>query len=263
MIISAQGMTQRSDTMVLYFTGTGNSKYIAEKIAKALEMDIVSINKKIKTNDFSQINSTDELIFSVPTYGWRIPRIVSDWIEKIKFSGCKKAYFVMNCGGEIGNAEKYLKKLCENVGFEYMGVKEIVMPENYIALFDAPDENEARQIIEKAQPGINAAIQTIKDGSKFRVHKANIEDKAKSSIVNDVFFKFTVKAKKFYTTESCTGCGACVALCPLNNIELESGKPKWGNNCTHCMACICRCPNKAIEYGKSSSGKPRYNCPNI
>ncbi len=36
MIISAQGMTQRSDTMVLYFTGTGNSKYIAEKIAKAL-----------------------------------------------------------------------------------------------------------------------------------------------------------------------------------------------------------------------------------
>ena len=249
MIISAQGMTQRSDTMVLYFTGTGNSKYIAEKIAKALEMDIVSINKKIKTNDFSQINSKDELIFSLPTYGWRIPRIVSDWIEKIKFSGCKKAYFVMNCGGEIGNAEKYLKKLCENVGFEYMGVKEIVMPENYIALFDAPDEN--------------AAIQTIKDGSKFRVHKANIEDKAKSSIVNDVFFKFTVKAKKFYTTESCTGCGACVALCPLNNIELESGKPKWGKNCTHCMACICRCPNKAIEYGKSSFGKPRYNCPNI
>ena len=39
--------------MVLYFTGTGNSKYIAEKIAKALEMDIVSINKKIKTNDFT------------------------------------------------------------------------------------------------------------------------------------------------------------------------------------------------------------------
>ena len=69
--------------MVLYFTGTGNSKYIAEKIAKALEMDIVSINKKIKTNDFSQINSKDELIFSLPTYGWRIPRIVSDWIEKI------------------------------------------------------------------------------------------------------------------------------------------------------------------------------------
>ena len=67
----------------------------------------------------------------------------------------------------------------------------------------------------------------------------------------------------YYMKERCTGCGACVALCPLNNIELESGKPKWGNNCTHCMACICRCPNKAIEYGKSSFGKPRYNCPNI
>ena len=81
----------------------------------------------------------------------------------------------MNCGGEIGNAEKYLKKLCENVGFEYMGVKEIVMPENYIALFDAPDENEARQIIEKAQPVINAAIQSAQ--SKYRGQSKKLDCK--------------------------------------------------------------------------------------
>ena len=44
----------------------------------------------------------------------------------------------------------------------------------------------------------------------------------------------------------------------MNNIRLENGKPVWGKECTHCMACICYCPAEAIEYGKKSFGKPRY-----
>ena len=59
----------------------------------------------------------------------------------------------------------------------------------------------------------------------------------------------------------CTGCGACVRACMLNNVSLTDGRPVWGKNCTHCMACICGCPQKAIEYGKKSVGKPRYQCP--
>ena len=41
-------------------------------------------------------------------------------------------------------------------------------------------------------------------------------------------------------------------------IQLRENKPVWGRNCTHCMACICYCPTEAIEYGKKSIGKPRY-----
>jgi len=52
-----------------------------------------------------------------------------------------------------------------------------------------------------------------------------------------------------------------VEACPLNNIRLNDSKPVWSKNCTHCMACICGCPSEAIEYGKRSRGKPRYQCP--
>ena len=45
----------------------------------------------------------------------------------------------MTCGSEIGNSEKGLRALCPQMGLDYRGVLELVMPENYIALFSAPD----------------------------------------------------------------------------------------------------------------------------
>ena len=87
-----------------------------------------------------------------------------------------------------------------------------------------------------------------------------IQGKAKSGKINEVFYKKFVKAKGFYTTDRCTACGLCEEVCVLRNIRLENGRPVWGENCTHCMACICGCPAEAIEYGKKSIGKPRYMC---
>ena len=48
--------------MVFYFTGTGNSRYIAEIISKRLDDDIVSLNEKIKQNDCSEIHSDRPLV---------------------------------------------------------------------------------------------------------------------------------------------------------------------------------------------------------
>ena len=81
-------------------------------------------------------------------------------------------------------------------------------------------------------------------------------DRLKSGPVNEGFYKFYVKTDAFYVTEACTGCSFCVEACPLNNIQLNGGKPVWGKSCTHCMACICGWPTEAIEYGKRSKGKP-------
>lgn len=247
--------------MVLYFSGTGNSEYVVKRIADATDDLCVSLNEKIKASDFTCDITDDKIVFVTPTYAWRIPRVVSDWIIKTDFTGGKRVWFAMTCGGEIGNADKYLRKLCAKKDFEYMGVFEILMPENYIALFDAPEELEARYIVQKAEPKINAAVAKIAGGTVQKAKNVSITDVVKSSIVNDFFFAAIVKSKKFFTTQNCIGCGKCVTLCPMNNITLTDGKPVWGKNCTHCMACICRCPKNAIEYGSASVGKPRYTCP--
>ena len=126
--------------MILYFTGTGNSRYIAERIAVALGDELLSINDHIKAGDTSQVTSDERLVIVTPTYAWRIPRIVRDHLAKTVFPCAKQAWFVMTCGSEIGNAAGYNRVLCREKQLTYMGTAQIVMPENYIAMFNALQE---------------------------------------------------------------------------------------------------------------------------
>jgi len=244
--------------MILYFTGTGNSRYAAEKIADKTKCQQLNLNALIKKNETATVLA-ENLVLITPTYAWRIPRIVREWIRKADFSAVKKVWFVMTCGSEIGNASAYNQKLCNEKGCEYMGTAQIIMPENYIAMFDVPEKNKAKKIIENANPVIEMAAQRISAGEKFPAEKNSLYYRILSGIVNPVFYPFCVKANAFKVDNRCIGCGKCAEKCPLNNIRIVDGRPVWGKNCTHCMACICYCPTEAIEYGEKSKGKPRYN----
>ena len=217
------------------------------------------MNDRIKAEDTSSVKADDRLVIVTPTYAWRIPRLVENWLRRTEFPGAEQAWFVMTCGSEIGNAAKYNHVLCQEKQLAYMGTAQIVMPENYIAMFNAPQAEEARQIVVKAEPDIDRAISAIADGQAFPVPRNNLYDRFMSGPVNPIFYSFFVKSKAFAVSNACTDCGQCVRLCPTNNITIQNGKPFWGSDCTHCMACICHCPTEAIEYGKKSAGKPRYH----
>ena len=245
--------------MIFYFSGTGNSKYVAKRIADALGDEIVNLNDRIKDSDTSPVETGERLIVVTPTYAWRIPRVVRDWLLKTELRGARLAWFVMTCGSEIGNADRYNRDLCTEKRLACMGTAQIVMPENYIAMFSAPQADKARQIVAKAEPSIDRAIAAIQSNQPFTPTRNNLYDRFMSGPVNPIFYKFFVKANAFTASGACIGCGQCVKRCPMNNVTIKDGKPVWGRNCTHCMACICYCPVSAIEYGKKSVGQPRYH----
>ena len=245
--------------MILYFSGTGNSNYVAKRIADALGDALVNLNDRIKASDTSSVETGERVIIVTPTYAWRIPRVVRDWLRKTELRGAKQAWFVMTCGSEIGNADKYNCDLCVEKGLVCMGTAQIVMPENYIAMFSAPQADEARQIVAKAEPSIDRAIAAIQRNQPFAPTRNNLYDRFMSGPVNPIFYKCFVKANAFTASSACIGCSQCAKLCPMNNVTLKDGKPVWGRNCTHCMACICYCPVSAIEYGNKSVGQPRYH----
>lgn len=247
--------------MILYFSGTGNSEYAAKRISKTLNDSLVNLFDKIKQDDFSPMHSDTAWVIVVPTYAWRIPRIIQKWLENTSLKGSRNIYFVMTCGENIGNAGEYLKKLCDKKKMQYCGCIGITMPENYIALFTTPSKENALEIIDQAEDVIDRAAHLIQTGERFPRPNITLVDKLYSSIVNDAFYPMFVHAKKFFITKNCISCGKCADVCPLSNIHFEQGKPIWGNHCTHCMACICRCPSEAIEYGKHSKNLPRYTCP--
>lgn len=247
--------------MILYFSGTGNSKYVAKQIAEETKDEIVSLNSLIKKDEDVVLESPEQpFVFVCPTYAWRIPEIVNDFIEKTEFKGSKKVYFVLTCGGETEYAINYTKRLCEKKGWELCGFAEILLPDNYIVMFPSLKEEDIENTIAKAQPVIKELSKDISNGLEFQVYKASgLGGKLKSKIINKLFYKMYVNPKGFYVLQSkCVSCGLCAKLCPLNTIELQKGLPVWGDKCTHCMACINNCPEFAIEYKNKTQGKLRY-----
>ncbi|MDO5040577.1 MAG: EFR1 family ferrodoxin [Peptoniphilus sp.] len=244
--------------MILYFSGTGNSKYIAKELAHRLKDEVTDLFHMIKEHKEMSFTSEKPYVLVCPTYGWRVPRFLSDFLKKAEFKGNRNFYVVMNCGSSIGSAEKYLREDLKDSKVVFKGLYEIVMPENYIMLFNLDSEEKNAQTIEAAEQGISYAAEVIACGESFNKKKTSIIDDFLSGIVNDVFFKFMVKDKKFYYTDKCNKCGLCAKVCILDNIEYVEGYPRWKGNCTHCAACISKCPRDAIEYGRKTVGKKRY-----
>ena len=244
--------------MIVYYTGTGNSAHCAKYLARRLDEDCLDCFAYIKNGVAAELSSERPYVFVSPTYGWQLPRIFAGFIRSARLNGSREAYFVMTCGSEIGNAGKGLRALCAERGLDYRGVLEVVMPENYIALFSAPGPEEAKRIIGRAAPVLEHGAELIRRGEPFPERAPGALDRLKSGIVNSVFYKFVIRDKAFTVTDRCVSCGKCAEVCPTNNITLSGGRPVYHGKCTHCMACICRCPAQAIEYGRSTAKMVRY-----
>lgn len=244
--------------MILYFSGTENSKYLAEKLGLLLEDDVVDLFSYIKEGREGDFHSTKPFVLVVPTYSWRLPRFLEDFLLKCKFSGSADIYALMNYGDSFGNAKAYLKKDFEKIGLNFKGLYGIKMPENYLLLFNLDSDETNKKIIEHANLEIEKVASIIKRGENFPKTKVTLTGRLQSSLVNSVFYKFIVNDKKFYATDKCIECGLCSKVCVLNNISCENGRPKWLRTCTHCCACISKCPTGAIEYGNKTAGKDRY-----
>ena len=93
--------------MILYFSGTGNSRHAAQRMADALGDTLLSLNDRIRSGDTSPVETGERLVIVTPTYAWRIPRLVRDWLLRTELTGAKQAWFVMTCGSEIGRANHY------------------------------------------------------------------------------------------------------------------------------------------------------------
>lgn len=242
--------------MIFYFSGTGNSRYVAEQIGAATGDKIVSINQRIKNGDTSPLTSNSPLVFVGPVYAGRYPRVMDKYIQEINFIGEKKAYFIGTCAATPWATVRYVEKLCTQKGFTSLGFNSIVMPQGYIAGGGTQPKEVNERILAEAQPKIEQIAATISAGQSLPLESPG--KSIMSTLINPMMYATMISAKAFTVTSKCTGCGKCVARCPLNNVTLKDGKPVWGKECTHCMACIAGCPQEAIEYGKKTVGKPRY-----
>ena len=249
--------------MILCFSGTGNSRYVAKLIAEKCDDELVSVNQLLRQEIQGKQGLKHHLdspakpfVLVCPAYAWRIPRVVEKFIRETSFTGRNDWYLIMTCGANTANAIGYFKTLCAEKGFVLKGFAEVIMPDNYLFMNKGVTREASRQIVEKSYPKIEEIAETLKAGATFPAFRPRW--KFRSGFINDAFYALFVKAEGFHVNRKCTGCEECAQQCPLNNIKMRDNKPLWGDRCTHCLACICGCPAGAVEYKKKTRDKPRH-----
>lgn len=246
--------------MIIYFTGTGNSLYIAEAIADRVSDETVSSNDIIKRGEIGNFYSEKPWVFVFPIYLSTIAEVFANFIRGSKFQGSKDAYFVATCAGSMGATPNLAAKLCKEKSLNYRGAVRIPMPQNYIALFKMDSQELCDKKFAEAAPVIEATSVAILSNEDIEAKKVSGIEYVATGLVEKMYNGPFTKTKKFYATDECMSCGLCEKMCPMNNIQIVDGKPKWIGSCIHCMSCINRCPKQAIEYGKNTIGKKRYVC---
>lgn len=243
--------------MIIYFSGTGNSRYVAEGLAQILDDKLVSATDIMKLKEKDTFNSKKPFVIVGPVYAWRLPKVFRNFLKKSIFLGPRNAYVVVTCGSNPGDTYGSIKADLKKVGINVKGFSYVKMPSNYTAFFNPPNSEESKEIVEKGR------VKTIEIAEKIKNNESFLETTsgAKSKFLSVFAYQFSnlmYSSKKFKATDKCNSCRYCTLLCPFESIYMNEDKPAWRGRCTHCMACINACPQQAIEYGDKTKDRNRY-----
>lgn len=249
--------------MILYFSGTGNSLSVAEKLSALLNEQLVNIEKEAAES--LELKADEALGIVFPVYAWGLPDIVTKYLRSISI-GDRYVWSVMTCGDDMGYADEILEKVLSHRVDAAFSVQ---MPNTYVCLpgfdVDSPELAEKKKKdTEELLPGIAESI-TAREACR-KVTRGGAAW-LKTYVLRPLFRKFLVTDRYFKTNSSCNSCGLCAKQCPVGDICITSGHPVWLNNrtatgsltkgssCTGCLRCYHKCPKRAIEWGSFTKGK--------
>ncbi|MFA5271742.1 MAG: EFR1 family ferrodoxin [Candidatus Omnitrophota bacterium] len=248
---------------IYYFSATGNSLVVARDLAAALgDVEIIPITRVLE-NNFEQ--HFDAICIVYPVYMFGLPLIVADFLKQIKIKPQTYMYSIATLGGLPGLVHTQAKEILKQRGLSLAAGFSVLMPGNYTPLYGAISQEKQEEMFKKEKERVKEIAAAIKE------QKRGIMEE-RPYLVSFLFNKLLYKAgakqiplsgKGFWVTESCTKCGLCAKVCPVENIELVDGMPRWLIHCQHCMACLQWCPVEAIQYKKSTLGKKRYHHPSV
>lgn len=253
--------------MIIYFTGTGNTGLAACELGRLLgDSDIREMSPEMLLNPtaitISGNGKCDTVVWAFPTYSWGIPPGVEEVMRKTPFDaavGNAVHHMLTTCGDDMGYLDRQWRRIMKERGVKTGGAYAVVMPNTYTLMkgFDV-DSPELAAAKLAAMPGaIRAIADSITTGGADIVVRKSFSW-IKTRIIYPWFRRFAMSAKPFGATAACTGCGLCARSCPMDNIKMRNGLPRWDNRCALCLRCYHRCPQHAVRYGKATAGKGQY-----
>ena len=255
---------------IFYFSGTGNSLWIAKKIADELNGQLISANSQ---KESSVINTEAEIIGLIfPLYDFKPPVIIEEIIDKIY--NIESKYIFAVCTYGISPAKSLLKieEKIKNKDGKLAGGFAVEMPHSGIGSQNISllDQN---RILKQSAEKVDNIYNYIKIKNYGVIETGNIVTtffKWKNLKMLPALFKliFLITFKGINTLDyqidqNCNSCGICEKICPVDNIKLKKDNPVWGEKCIGCFGCIQWCPQESISLGGNELFIKHYHHPEI
>lgn len=250
------------NTSIFFYTGTGNSLWVARKIGALLNSPELLPISRHKHEPFHCQSERIGLVF--PVHIWGVPPPVLEFISRLQAGPEQYIFAVAVHAGQVAATLLQLQKVLQQKNLRLSAGFSLELPSNYIVWRGAITE-------EKQQKKFRAAADKI-EGMACVIRDKKTLPPEKGPFWQNPFFSWTYRKtfprigemdKSFFADEKCNACGICAKICPASNIIMSGNKPLWRHHCEQCFACIQWCPEKAVQAGKTTKNKIRYHHPDI
>jgi len=247
--------------LIYYFSGTGNSLYVAREIAKELpDSKIIPVVANLNQD---KIKVYSEIVgFVFPNFCLSLPIPMQMFLNKVDLISSKYLFAICTRGGTTTEAFEYIDILLKKQNKKLNAKINITMPWNHpLGKKNMTSEANLNRL-DNHKTVMKQKLDIFMKSINLKEDYDQPDIDADYQIPKCVKILFTSKTFnyeshrymyqnliKFYVDSKCIGCGICEKVCLSNKIEIKSGKPYWNNRikCFGCFACINYCRQKAIQ----------------
>lgn len=247
-------------TEIYYFSGTGNSLYVARELQKRIpDSTLIPIVSLLNKTDIHTNGKSVGIVF--PVHAITIPIAVKRFLKKIDMNSAEYIFAIATRGGTIFRGFKIIDKLLKkkkhlNSHF----ILNMCMNDPREKQYKSPDEAEISKLESVVQERLDS-IQSIVADRKTCCEKDSeyLIDFPYNRFFNYlmeqlVIFGMTVSeyiggVNYFCSDSKCTGCGVCEKVCLSQKIKMMDKKPVWQKKvlCYMCYACVNYCPVQSVQ----------------
>jgi len=249
---------------LFYYSGAGNTKFIAKKISTELKSNSCDV-KMMRVMKKSVVDVSDEAdlyIVGFPIYDLTSPELIKELLAVLKEKNKPIAFF---CTKAFASGDS-IKELSELEGFITVGKMELYMPASDGLLMFAKKDSLTEKILKSIHSRnidnkVSHFVQTLLKYQEVRVAKKwyiYLSFLIPQTMKNKFHAQYSKYVPEFYSQpDICIECMKCVKGCPRENIIFDE-RIKFGLDCDMCLHCVHHCPTDSIQIGNMTQGNVRY-----
>jgi ferredoxin len=263
--------------LFLYFSGTGNTDYVAHYLARKLAHLPIEIElRSMEWQPAEEVASFDLLAVGFPVYAADAPIFFQNYLRLLPPGEGRGAFVFCTQGAYAGSAVRLGLERLAAQSYVPLGGGSVLMPGSDGLSMVAKESWMARKALEKDYDHLKDADRLSEEMVSVLLGMLDgrppeewgeMRTSRSGATVSDRVWGFVYRATenwcrtRLHADEQCEGCGLCAQLCPVDNVEMRDGRPCFGDQCVLCIRCLHACPQEAIQISRFTTGKFRWKGP--